>query len=250
MSPTNVLRWSAWRRILVLGMVMTLAAALALVAGPPGRAAAASTLLSQGQPATASSTESAAYPASDAVDGNTGTRWSSAFSDPQWLQVDLGATASITSVTLQWEAAYATAFQIQTSPDGTHWTTIYSTTTGTGGTQTLNVTGTGRYVRMYGTARATAYGYSLWEFQVYGSLAGGTCSPTAAARNQPATASSLENATFPASNAVDGNTGTRWSSAFSDPQWLEVDLGSSQAICQVTLNWGAASPPASQIQTP
>ena len=158
MSPTNVLRWSAWRRIVILGMVMTLAAALALVAGPPGRAAAASTLLSQGQPATASSTESAAYPASDAVDGNTGTRWSSAFSDPQWLQVDLGATASITSVTLQWEAAYATAFQIQTSSDGTNWTTIYSTTTGTGGTQTLNVTGTGRYVRMYGTARATQYG--------------------------------------------------------------------------------------------
>ena len=50
--------------------------------------------------------------------------------------------------------------------DGTNWTTIYSTTTGTGGTQTLNVTGTGRYIRMYGTARATQYGYSLWEFQV------------------------------------------------------------------------------------
>jgi beta-glucosidase len=46
--------------------------------------------------------------------------------------------------------------------------TIYSTTTGTGGTQTLSVTGSGRYVRMYGTTRATGYGYSLWEFQVYG----------------------------------------------------------------------------------
>ena len=135
MSPTNVLRWSAWRRILVLGTVVTLAAALALVAGPPGRAAAASTLLSQGEPATASSAENAAYPASDAVDGNTGTRWSSAFTDPQWLQVDLGATATITSVTLKWEAAYARAFQIQTSTDGTTWTTIYSTTTGTGGTR-------------------------------------------------------------------------------------------------------------------
>jgi hypothetical protein len=58
---------------------------------------------------------------------------------------------------------------IQTSPDGATWTTIYSTTTGTGGTQTLSVTGSGRYVRMYGTKRATGYGYSLWEFQVYGS---------------------------------------------------------------------------------
>src|SRR5277367_2681916 len=183
MSPTNVLRWSAWRRMVILGTVMALAAALALVAGPPGRAAAASTLLSQGQPATASSTESAAYPASDAVDGNTGTRWSSAFSDPQWLEVDLGSSASITQVVLQWEAAYATAFQIQTSSDGTNWTTIYSTTTGTGGTQTLNVTGTGRYVRMYGTARATQYGYSLWEFQVYGTTSGtgATCSTTDAA---------------------------------------------------------------------
>ena len=57
---------------------------------------------------------------------------------------------------LNWEAAYATAYQIQVSDDGTTWTTVYSTTTGTGGTQTLTVTGTGRYVRMYGTARATA----------------------------------------------------------------------------------------------
>jgi hypothetical protein len=29
------------------------------------------------------------------------------------------------------------------------------------------VTGTGRYIRMYGTVRRTPYGYSLWEFQVY-----------------------------------------------------------------------------------
>jgi hypothetical protein len=48
------------------------------------------------------------------------------------------------------------------------WTTIYSTTTGAGGTETLNVTGAGRYIRMYGTARSTAYGYSLYEFQVFG----------------------------------------------------------------------------------
>jgi hypothetical protein len=128
----------------------------------------AGTLLSQGHPATASSVQSAAYPASNAVDGSTATRWSSAFSDPQWLQVDLGAAHTISKVVLNWEAAYATAFQVQTSNDGTTWTTIYSATAATGGVQTLQVTGSGRYVRMYGTARATGYGYSLWEFQVYG----------------------------------------------------------------------------------
>jgi hypothetical protein len=113
--------------------------------------------------------QSATFPASAATDGNLGTRWSSAFADPQWLEVDLGSTRTICKVGLVWEAAYATAFQIQTSNDNATWTPIYSTITGTGGTQTLSITGTGRYIRMYGTARATQYGYSLWEFQVYGS---------------------------------------------------------------------------------
>jgi F5/8 type C domain/Beta-1,3-glucanase len=233
--------------VAVVAAVLALVAALLGSAAP--RASAAATLLSQGKTATASSLENASFPASNAVDGNTGTRWSSAFSDPQWLEVDLGSSASISQVILQWETAYATAFQIQTSPDGTNWTTIYSTTTGTGGTQTLNVTGTGRYVRMYGTTRATQYGYSLWEFQVYGTAASTSCATTDAALNQPATASSLENSSFPASAAVDGNTGTRWSSAFSDPQWLEVDLGSSQTICGAALDWEAAYATAFQIQT-
>jgi hypothetical protein len=229
------------------------AAVLALLAGytavTAGQARAASTLLSQGRPATASSAENATFPASAAVDGNTGTRWSSAFADPQWVQVDLGASAAVTQVVLQWEAAYATAFQVQVSADASTWTSIYSTTTGTGGTQTLNVTGTGRYVRMYGTARATAYGYSLWEFQVYGTIGQTTtCGTANAAQGRPATASSAENATFAASAAVDGNTGTRWSSAFADPQWLQVDLGSTAGICQVVLTWEAAYATAFQVQ--
>ncbi len=212
-------------------------------------ASAADTLLSQGRPATASSTENAGTPASAAVDGNAGTRWSSAFADPQWLQVDLGASATITQVVLQWEPAYAKAFQIQVSTDATNWTSIYSTTTSTGGTQTLTVAGTGRYVRVYGTARATAYGYSLWEFQVYGTTGGPTgCGTTNAAQGRPATASSTENAGTPASAAVDGNAGTRWSSAFADPQWLQVDLGSSVSVCRVVLQWEAAYARAFQLQ--
>ncbi|HUZ22189.1 MAG TPA: discoidin domain-containing protein [Streptosporangiaceae bacterium] len=125
-------------------------------------------LLSQDHPVVASSVESYVWAAVYAVDGNLGSRWSSAWSDPQWLQVDLGATHAVTKVTLDWERACATAFQIQTSENGSTWTTIYSTTTGTGGDQTISVQGTGRYVRMYGTHRANGYGYSLWEFQVFG----------------------------------------------------------------------------------
>ena len=163
-------RWRFRRRL--LGALLAALALAAMVTGVTAGRAQAATLLSQGMPATASSVESASFPASAAVDGNTGTRWSSAASDPQWLQVDLGTSSTISQVVLEWEAAYATAFQLQTSTDGTNWTTIYSTTTGAGGNQTLSVTGTGRYVRMYGTARATQYGYSLWEFGVYTTTGG------------------------------------------------------------------------------
>jgi hypothetical protein len=140
---------------------------------PPGTCGTDNAALNR--PATASSTENAASPASAAFDGNTGTRWSSAFSDPQWVQVDLGASLPICGVDLNWEAAYATAFKVQASNDGTTWSDLYSTTTGTGGVQKLNTNGTGRYVRVYGTARATAYGYSLWEVAVH--LPSGTTTP-------------------------------------------------------------------------
>jgi hypothetical protein len=128
-----------------------------------------------GRPATASSVENASFPASAAVDGNTGTRWSSAFADPQWIQIDLGATTSICQVVLNWEAAYGKSFQVQVSANASNWTTIFSTTTGTGGVQTLNVTGSGRYLRVYGTARGTPYGFSLWELTVHAT--GGTTTP-------------------------------------------------------------------------
>ncbi|MEU2179504.1 discoidin domain-containing protein [Streptomyces thermolilacinus] len=158
-------------------MVVTALAAALLAFAPVQEAQAAPVLLSQGKPVTASSQEHAGTPASAAVDGDTGTRWSSAFSDPQWIRVDLGTTATISQVELRWEAAYAKAYRIETSQNGTDWTTAYSTTSGTGGTETLNVVGTARHVRMLGTARATGYGYSLWEFKVYGST-GGDGGPT------------------------------------------------------------------------
>lgn len=165
---------TAARSRTALGLVVVLLAAC-FAALTPSSAHAADQLLSQGRPAVASSVENDTFPAAAAVDGNTGTRWSSAFSDPQWLRVDLGSVQQLTRVTLNWEAAYAKSFQIQTSTDANTWTTVYSTTTATGGIQNLAVTGSGRYVRVNGTERATPYGYSLWEFQVYGP--GGTTPP-------------------------------------------------------------------------
>ena len=145
-------------------------------------------------------------------------------------------------MTLQWEAAYARSFQVQTSTDGIDLD--------------HRLLDDHRHRRHPDARRdrlrplradATAppgpprYGYSLWEFQVFGTIGGTdpTCGTTNAALNRPATASSAESAATGAAAAVDGNTGTRWSSAFSDPQWIQVDLGSSQTICRVTLQWEA-----------
>ena len=93
------------------------------------------TLLSQGRPVTASSAE-AGLEAIYAVDGNAGTRWGSAFTDREWIYVDLGASTTINRVVLTWEAAYATATRSRPPPAPPAWTTIYSTTTGDGGTET------------------------------------------------------------------------------------------------------------------
>ncbi|WUN35613.1 discoidin domain-containing protein [Kitasatospora sp. NBC_00315] len=126
-------------------------------------------MLSRGRPATASSVENGGTPASAAFDGDGGTRWSSAFADPQWLQVDLGSTHSVSRARLVWETAYAAAYQLRASTDGSTWTTVYATTAGRGGTEEIGFAATpARYLRFYGTGRATVWGYSLWEMEVYG----------------------------------------------------------------------------------
>ncbi|MEV0096895.1 discoidin domain-containing protein [Streptomyces sp. NPDC050738] len=163
----------------MLALGALLASMLTFMAAP--RAAAADALISQGRPATASSTEGAGYAASAAVDGNlTGTRWASAWSDPQWIQIDLGQSFNLSRTVLTWEGAYGKGYQIQASDNGTDWRTLTTVTNGDGGTDDLALSGSGRYVRMYGTARPGGYGYSLWEFQVYGSAGGTTPPPTGA----------------------------------------------------------------------
>jgi len=143
--------------------------ALVMLAALPALCA---TNLALGRTATASSLETGTFPASAAVDGNTTTRWASAFSDPSWITVDLGSAQSFNHVILRWEAAFGKAYQIQTSNDNATWTAVYSQTAGVGGTEDFTFpTATARYVRMYGTVRTTIsgaqYGYSLYEFEIY-----------------------------------------------------------------------------------
>ncbi|MDM7891286.1 discoidin domain-containing protein [Curtobacterium caseinilyticum] len=168
--------------------VVLLAALLVVTRGPA--ASAAPTLLSQGRPTTASASDSTARTPAKAVDGSTATRWASGRTDAQWLRVDLGRTATVSRVVLRWEAAYAKAYRLEVSSDAKTWRTLSSTTAGKGGVVTTDVSGSGRYVRMLGVQRATTYGYSLWEFQVYGTVTAATAKPTPAPTPSPSTAPS------------------------------------------------------------
>ncbi|MFE2549467.1 discoidin domain-containing protein [Streptomyces sp. NPDC059355] len=163
-------------RLTAAALTAALIAAL-LVLLPGSAAQAAPVLLSQGRPVTASSQENAGTPASAAVDGDNATRWSSQFADPQWIQVDLGTPALLSQVVLRWETAYAKAYRIELSTDGAAWSTAYSTTSATGAVATHDIAGTARYVRVYGTQRATQWGYSLFEFQVFGTSGSGPALP-------------------------------------------------------------------------
>ena len=122
--------------------------------------------------AQSSSDESTARPPALAIDGNTTTRWSSYYSDPQWIVVDMGATRHVSRVVLNWEAAASADYDLQVaSTTAGPWTTMYTNPAGDGGIDDITgLNGTGRYVRMYSRKRTTPYGNSLWEIQVYGDL--------------------------------------------------------------------------------
>lgn len=128
--------------------------------------------LALGKPVTASSIDEPGHEAELAVDGNAGTRWSSAWSDPEWIAVDLGASYDLDRVVIDWEAAFGSGYEIQTSPDGETWTTVHTVTDGDGGFDELDVSGTAQHVRLYLTERATQWGFSLYELEVFGTPSG------------------------------------------------------------------------------
>ncbi|MFD6447752.1 discoidin domain-containing protein [Promicromonospora sp. NPDC060204] len=124
-------------------------------------------LLSQGKPALSSSLENNEHLASHAVDGNPNTRWSSAFSDPQWIRIDLGRRSVVHRVEIDWEVSYSTNYRIELSDDGEIWETHWFGA-GDGGNDVLDILGEGRYLRMYSDSRVGEAGNSIWEMRVYG----------------------------------------------------------------------------------
>ncbi len=133
------------------------------------------------QPAIASTVETCCGPileADLAVDGDLETRWSSEWQagladenpDDEWIYVDLGTAIDVERIVLRWEAAYGAAYDVDVSFDAHHWSTVLEERAGTGGDDEIAFDDppAARFVRMHGLDRATQWGYSLWEIEVYG----------------------------------------------------------------------------------
>jgi|GEM_PF-2007818 len=198
----------------------------------------------------------------NAVDGNYNTRWSSGWSDYQWIYVDLGSIKSFNRVKLLWEVSYGKSYKIQVSNDANNWSDVYTTDSGDGSLDDIFFpTVNARYVRMYGIKRAIEYGFSLWEFEVYNSSVtptptrsatptatatptkpGSTQTPaqdkTNVAEGKTAESDSSLSYTYSSSMANDGDEGTRWCAADSNlNHWLKVDLGDVFQITGTQVIW-------------
>ncbi|MCE6994644.1 PQQ-dependent sugar dehydrogenase [Saccharothrix sp. S26] len=223
----------------LLGALATALAVVASTLVSAAPAGAAPVLLSQGKPATASSSGASGFAPSMAVDGNASTRWASQGGvDPSWISVDLGTTATITRVRLQWDLSCARAYRIETSPDATTWTTVFATSTGAGGVEDLVVGGTGRHVRVHGTTRcrtASYHGYSLQEFQVFGETGRVDTtppSPPADLRSANVTPTSVDLAWNPATDDV----GVTSYEVYRSGQFVKAVTGTSTTVTGLSPN--------------
>ena len=126
--------------------------------------------LALNKPVVASSSADNSPPA-NAVDEDSTTRWSSAHTDNEWIYVDLGSEKEIDEIKLDWENAAGKDYDLEVSDDAQSWTAVKSVRDNSqvGWLDYPDLNAHGRYVRMNGKARTTDYGYSLWEFQVFGS---------------------------------------------------------------------------------
>ncbi len=188
------------------------------------------TNIAEGKTAFASSSKGSEFAPDRAIDHKMITRWAASPSRLEWIAIDLKADYLIQRVRILWHDAYATDFSLQFSQDASHWYTYYSTSQGDGGVDNILVGSKlyARYMRVCCRAPATTEGYSVREIEVSGKNL---------AQDKPTVASSSENEKFLPLCATDGHFTSRWSSQFSDPQWISVDLGSIHNIDHIILHW-------------
>lgn len=119
--------------------------------------------------AVASSVSRDAGDESFVTDGSDGSRWASNYNDNEWIYIDLGKPTEIGHITLKWEDAHAQSYKLQVSDDALTWTDVYRNNNSKGKNEEIKIKPiTARYVKMLGLKRISQWGYSLYEFEIYG----------------------------------------------------------------------------------
>ncbi|GIF77194.1 hypothetical protein Asi02nite_67120 [Asanoa siamensis] len=229
-------------------MAVALTAALVTMGWQVSARAAGGPNLALGKTASASSTNGG-FGAGNLNDGNAGSYWESSGALPQWGQVDLGAATAVDQVVLKLPGGWGARNQtvtLQGSTNGTSFSTLsasasYAFNPSSGNAVTINFTAaTTRYVRASISANSGWGAAQLSELEVYGVSGTGTGNLA----QGKATAESGHADVYGSGNVVDGNQGTYWESTNNSfPEWVQVDLGSAQAVNRVVLKlptsgWG------------
>ena len=171
--------------------------------------------LALNKPTVATSKENDQMDGDKATDGRRDTRWGSAVNDDESMTVDLQAVYNINRVKVYWEAARATKYLLQASTDGITWNTIKTVENSPAEEEVTFAETPARYVRMQGVSRNNVWGYSIWEFEVYGTRKISDAAPTlvdngADARGVHLLSGAWDENTFAQIDADNGNTLTAY----------------------------------------
>ncbi len=167
------------------------------------------------------------YIASNAMDGNMGTRWGSGFSDSEWWQVDFADKRLLGGMVIKWEAAYGEKYRITISQNGISWRTIYIEDKGDGRTDLIYFKPVEtRFLRIEGIQRGTGWGYSVWEVEFID------------ADRVPGVSASSQMKTKESDRILDGLPDTDWHSSGDEEQIIDVEFCEPIKTGGIELSWG------------
>ena len=172
-----------------------------------------------------------------AVDGNRGTRWSSARdSDNEWIVVDLGKYSQIDALSIKWEGACSDNYTIEVSSDNKTWEEVkenLKTDSSLLDEYNLKTSAYGRYVKIHSTkSRNKQYGISIYEIDIYGKH-----TKEDIALKKDVIASSTQDSNV-STNVIDNKDDTKWISKTNQNEWIYIDLGGYYKVSDMDVVWG------------
>ena len=105
--------------------------------------------------------------AANVLDDDPATVWECDAGDTDpWIRLSVGSHKPVNRVDLTWNATHASSYKMQVSHDGTSWTDVHSTTSGSGGTEQIAFScASASYVRLQ---ILSGTNFSLATMKIYG----------------------------------------------------------------------------------